>query len=85
MSRYLAQTDNPNSFSVLLIDTSAPHAALLACAEQRFRAAKCLLKSLSLMSVQTVDNDDLSAISEAAALLLQEGCDVLSVLVNRQH
>ena len=57
----------------------------MACAEQRFRAAKCLLKSLSLMSVQTVDNDDLSAVSEAAALLLQEGCDVLSVLVNRQH
>ncbi|MPQ70834.1 MULTISPECIES: hypothetical protein [unclassified Pseudomonas] len=85
MIRYLPQTDNPHSFSVLLIDTEAPYSALLACAEQRFRATKCLLKSLSLMSVQTLENDDLSAVSEAAALLLQEGCDVLSVLIQQQR
>ena len=37
MTPYLPQTDNPVGSNVLLIDTRASVADLLACAEQRFR------------------------------------------------
>ena len=50
MSHYFPQTDNPDGFSVLLIDTHASIPALLVCADQRIRAAKKLLQCLSLMS-----------------------------------
>ena len=83
MSHYLPQTDNPVGSDVLLINTKAPIAALLTCAEQRFQAAKNLLRCLALMSGHSHDPHDLSAVCEASSLLLQQGCDVLGVLALR--
>ena len=84
MSHYLAQTDNPVGSDVLLIDTRASVPALLSCAEQRIQAAKNLLRCLSHMNTYSSDPHDLSAVCEASSLLLQEGCDVLGVLVLRE-
>ena len=84
MSNYIPQTDNPVGSNVLFIDTRASVSALLACAEQRIQAAKNLLRCLSLMSAHSSDAHDLSAVCEASSLLLQEGCDVLGVLVLRE-
>ena len=84
MSHYLAQTDNPVGSDVLLINTKAPIAALLTCAEQRFQAAKNLLRCLAQMGAYSSDPHDVSAVCEASSLLLQEGCDVLGVLVLRE-
>ena len=85
MSHYLSQTDNPVGSSVLLIDTHASIDAFLACADQRFRAAKNLLQCLSMMSVSSHDLHDLNAVCEASALLLQEACDVLGILTLREE
>ena len=84
MSHFLPQTDNPVDSNVLLIDTQASVSALLTYAEQRFQAAKNLLRSLSHMNAYSSDPHDLSAVCEATSLLLQEGCDVLGVLVLRE-
>lgn len=84
MSDFLPQTDNPVGSDVLLIDTRASVAALLTCAEQRIQAAKNLLRCLSHMNTYSSDPHDLSAVCEASSLLLQEGCDVLGVLVMRE-
>ena len=84
MSHFLPQTDNPVDSNVLLIDTQASVSALLTCAEQRFQAAKNLLRSVSHMNAYSSDPHDLSAVCEATSLLLQEGCDVLGVLVLRE-
>ena len=84
MSDYLPQTDNPVGSDVLLIDTRASVSALLTCAEQRIQAAKNLLRCLSHMNSYSSDPHDLSAVCEASSLLLQEGCDVLGVLVLRE-
>ena len=84
MSHYLPQTDNPVGSDVLLIDTRASVAALLTCAEHRIQAAKNLLRCLSHMNTYSSDPHDLSAVCEASSLLLQEGCDVLGVLVMRE-
>ena len=83
MTHYLPQTDNPVGSNVLLIDTRASVADLLACAEQRIQAAKNLLRCLSLMSGHSHDPHDMSAVCEASSLLLQQGCDVLGVLALR--
>ena len=83
MTHYLPQTDNPVGSNVLLIDTRASFADLLACAEQRIQAAKNLLRCLSLMSGHSHDPHDMSAVCEASSLLLQQGCDVLGVLALR--
>ena len=84
MSHFLPQTDNPVDSNVLLIDTQASVSSLLTCAEQRFQAAKNLLRSLSHMNAYSSDPHDLSAVCEATSLLLLEGCDVLGVLVLRE-
>ena len=83
MTQYVPQTDNPVGSTVLLIDPRASVSALLACAEQRIKAAKNLLRCLSLMSGHSHDPQDLSAVCEASSLLLQQGCDVLGVLALR--
>ena len=62
MTHYIPQTDNPVGSTVLLIDPRASVSALLACAEQRFQAAKNLLRCLSLMSGHSHDPQDLRAI-----------------------
>lgn len=84
MSHFLPQTDNPVGANVLLINTHASVAALLACAEQRFQAAKNLLRCLSHMSSHSHDPHAVSAVCEAASLLVQQGCDVLGVVVLRE-
>ena len=43
-----------------------------------------MLRSLSHMNAYSSDPHDLSAVCEATSLLLQEGCDVLGVLVLRE-
>ena len=83
MTHYLPQTDNPVGSNVLLIDTRASFADLLACAEQRIQAAKNLLRCLSRLSATSSAQQDLNAVCEATSLLLQEGCDVLGVVVLR--
>ena len=84
MTQYIPQTDNPVGSTVLLIDPRASVSALLACAEQRFQAAKNLLRCLSLMSGHSHDPHDMNAVCEASSLLLQQGCDVLGVLALRE-
>ena len=83
MPHYLPQTDNPVGSDVLLIDTRASVSALLCCAEQRIQAAKNLLRSVSCLSATSSAQQDLNAVCEATSLLLQEGCDVLGVVVLR--
>ncbi|NVZ64335.1 hypothetical protein HX867_19725 [Pseudomonas gingeri] len=78
-------SSKPTEHTVLFIDRQAPLPDLLACAAQRITSARDMLDSVSCMSSHHSDGIDLMRISGVAALLLQDGCDVLRVVEQRMR
>lgn len=79
MSELIPLSSTPTDTPVLLINTSAPLVDILACADQRIRAIKKLMTTLSCMTACTADESDLFQIADMASLLLADGCSLLSV------
>ncbi|SEI21069.1 hypothetical protein NLK61_26445 [Pseudomonas fuscovaginae UPB0736] len=76
-------SSKPTEHPVLFVDKHAPVPDLLACATQRITAARDMLDSVSCMSSRHSDGIDLMRFSNVAALLLQDGCDVLRIVETR--
>ncbi|WP_271410027.1 hypothetical protein [Pseudomonas sp. Q1-7] len=70
-------TANAGTTAVLLLNGSRSYAELQDCADMRLHAAKNLLRSLSLLESQEADGRDLMHVTHAAAVLLEDACDLL--------
>lgn len=71
---------NTSVGATLFIDTEAGASDLLETAAHRIKAARDLLNSVSCLCMKNAEGYDLEHISNAAHLLLQDGCDALEVL-----
>ena len=67
----------------LLIDRNAPLDVLHANAAARILAVTHLLESVSRLEGFNADSVDLKHITQAAALLLRDGCDLMDALGRR--
>ncbi|WP_238930713.1 MULTISPECIES: hypothetical protein [Pseudomonas] len=79
MPQYIPLTNNCD-LPCLAIDSHAPLADLHNNALLRIRVATELLESFARNEMMGADGQDLQCVSQAAALLLRDGCDVLDVL-----
>jgi hypothetical protein len=78
-NRYRFLTTNVTETYPLLIDTDAAAEDIQAAAHQRIRAAADLLEPLSCLTYEQADIKDISHITNALYLLVQDGCDLLEV------
>lgn len=71
-------TANAGTTAVLLLNGSRSYVDLQDCADMRLHAAKNLLRSLSLSDSREADGRDLMNVAHAAAVLLEDACDLLA-------
>jgi hypothetical protein len=76
-NRYRFLTTNFTETYPLLIDTEAATEDIQAAAHQRIRAAADLLETFSCLTFEQADLKDISHITNALYLLVQDGCDLL--------
>jgi hypothetical protein len=69
--------------SPLWIDPQTPTAELYLYAARRFGAARDLTQSLTCLTLQAGDEQDLKAVAEVLSVLLEDGCKVFDVLEKR--
>ena len=67
----------------MLIDTQTPPDVIHANAAARILAVTHLLESVSRLEGFNADSVDLKHITQAAALLLRDGCDLMDALGRR--
>ncbi|NBA97500.1 short-chain dehydrogenase [Pseudomonas sp. R5(2019)] len=79
MPQYIALTNNCD-LPCLAIDSHAPLADLHHNALLRIRIATQLLESLARNELMSADGTDLQYVSQATAVLMRDGCDLLDVL-----
>ena len=77
VNRYRFLTTNFTETYPLLIDTDAAAEDIQAAAHQRIRAAADLLETFPCLTYQQADIKDISHITNALYLLVQDGCDLL--------
>ncbi len=77
MDRYRQLRTNFTDTHPLLIDTQATAEDIQSAAHQRIRAATDLLETFSCMTFEHADLKDISHITNALYLLVQDGCDLL--------
>jgi hypothetical protein len=65
---------------VLFLDTRAKTLDLAETASHRLNSARRLLEVTTIYKIAEADGSTLSAVSEAAYLLLSDGCDLFSAL-----
>lgn len=75
MSRFLPLKSNNTDTPVMHIDSHAPLDFLFASADRRIRMARYLLETLD-----GADECDVRCITNAALMLLSDGCDALTVV-----
>ena len=80
MPNFMPLKSNASESSVFYIDTDASLSDLHDCALQRCKAARDLMESIASLSFNSSDDQDLSAFTTAAWLLLQDGCDALNAI-----
>ncbi|MEF9672177.1 hypothetical protein QNM99_06355 [Pseudomonas sp. PCH446] len=68
----------------MLIDTNASLDDLQTSAYQRLQAASDLLETMTCVSLVTTCDKDFTHVTNAAYLLVREGCDLLQ-LVQQMH
>eukprot|EP01133_Synstelium_polycarpum_P002407 gene2407-2737_t len=78
-NRYLPLGTNFTDTHPLLIDTEAAAEDIQSVAHQRIRAAADLLETFSCLTFEQADLKDISHITNALYLLVQDGCDLLEV------
>lgn len=71
-------TGNAGKTAVLLLDGNCSYDDLQDCADVRLHAAKHLLRGVSLMESSDAGGRDLRHVAHAAALLLEDACDLLA-------
>ena len=69
--------------SPLWIDPQTPTAELYLYAARRFGAARDLTQSLTCLTLQTGDEQDLKAVAEVLSVLLEDGCKIFDILEKR--
>jgi hypothetical protein len=80
MIKYHPLQANTSVGATLFIDTEAGTSDLLETAAHRIKAARDLLNSVSCLCMKNAEGYDLEHFTNAAHLLLQDGCDALEVL-----
>jgi hypothetical protein len=80
MIKYYPLQANTSAGATLFIDTEATASDLLETAAHRIKAARDLLNSVSCLCMKNAEGYDLEHFTNAAHLLLQDGCDALEVL-----
>jgi len=65
---------------VLFLDASAKRLDLAETASQRLNAARRVLEVTAACQIPEADGSALSAVSEAAYLLLSDGCDLFNAV-----
>ncbi|TFY86400.1 hypothetical protein DYL59_22535 [Pseudomonas kairouanensis] len=76
-NRYLFLRTNFTDTHPLSIDTQATAEDIQSAAHQRIRAATDLLETFSCLTFEHADLKDISHITNALYLLVQDGCDLL--------
>jgi len=76
-NRYLPLGTNFTGTHPLLLDTQAAAEDIQSAARPRIRAAADLLETFSCLTFEQADLKDLSHITNALYLLVQDGCDLL--------
>ena len=77
MDRYRQLRTNFTDTHPLIIDTQAKAEDIQSAAHQRIRAAADLLETFSCLTFEQADLKDISHITNALYLLVQNGCDLL--------
>ncbi|NWE71056.1 hypothetical protein HX857_20355 [Pseudomonas gingeri] len=83
MERYIPLSTNFTVLPVLVIDTQASLDDLQTSAYQRLQAASDLLETMTCVSLNTTCDKDLPHVTNAAYLLVREGCDLLQLVQQR--
>ncbi|MHA6572696.1 hypothetical protein [Pseudomonas yamanorum] len=76
-NRYRPLGTNFSDTYPLLIDTEAAAEDIQSAAHQRIRAAADLLETFTCLTYEQADIKDISHITNALYLLVQDGCDLL--------
>jgi len=76
-NRYRLLRTNFTDTHPLVIDTEAATEDIQSAAHQRIRAAANLLETFSCLTFEQADLKDISHITNALYLLVQDGCDLL--------
>ncbi|AZF45554.1 hypothetical protein [Pseudomonas sp. R2-7-07] len=76
-NRYRILRTNFTDTYPLVIDTEAKAEDIQSAAHQRIRAATDLLETFSCLTFEQADLKDISHITNALYLLVQDGCDLL--------
>ena len=82
-NRYTPLSTNFTVTPVLVIDTNASLDDLQTSAYQRIQAASDLLETMTCVSLNTTCDKDFTHVTNAAYLLLREGCDLLKLVHQR--
>lgn len=77
---FKAMTALPTIDPVLFLDTAAKAIDLAETASHRLNAARRLLEVTTIYSMPEADGSALRAVSEAAYLLLSDGCDLFNAV-----
>lgn len=79
MSRFKPLSSNAIDHPVLFLNTDAPRNEIAEIADLRLVAAKDLVGSIACMTIHTVDGNSLTAVCQAAYLLLSDAHDLFQV------
>lgn len=80
MPQFRPLQGNFSAENTLYIDTEARTCDLLETATHRIKAARNLLNSVVCLCVKDAEGHDLEHFSNAAHILIQDGCDALDAL-----
>jgi len=81
MSQYKPLSANAINHPVLFLNAKAPRLEIAELADHRFTAAKDLIGSIACMTIHNADEKSLSAICQAAHLLLSDAYDLFHVAI----
>lgn len=82
---FQAMTALPTIDPVLFLDTTAKTLDLAETASHRLNAARRLLEVTTIYKIAEADGSALRAVSEAAYLLLSDGCDLFDAVAFRRQ
>ncbi|UZE26665.1 hypothetical protein [Pseudomonas asplenii] len=68
---------------ILFIDSLAPSPDLYAYANERLRAGRDMIDSLTCLNLSKIDDEDLAHFIQGAALLLRDAYDIWKVIETR--
>ncbi len=85
MSQFKALSSNAIDHPVLFLNTDAPRNEIAEIADLRLAAAKDLVGSIACMTIHTMDGSSLTAVCQAAHLLLSDAHDLFHIVAFKKH